>query len=130
MPRGKTKKSLPAKAKVKKEPKESIASAVDRAKVRVRVSAYEHKILDTSVRQIMDTALRYDAVIEGPIPLPTGIKKYTVNRSSFIDKNSREQFEMRVHRRLIDIINPPQKVIESLTNLNLPSGVNIDVKMM
>ncbi|MDO8493410.1 MAG: 30S ribosomal protein S10 [bacterium] len=98
--------------------------------MRVRVSAYEHKILDASVRQIMDTAGRYDAVVEGPIPLPTGIKKYTVNRSSFIDKNAREQFEMRIHRRLIDIINPSQKVIESLTNLSLPSGVNVDVKMM
>src|SRR3989338_6713486 len=82
------------------------AEVSDRAKVRVRVSAYEHKILDASVRQIMDTAGRYDASVEGPIPLPTGIKKYTVNRSSFIDKNAREQFEMRVHRRLIDIINP------------------------
>lgn len=104
--------------------------ASDKFKMRVRVSAYEHKILDASVRQIMDTALRYDAVVEGPIPLPTGIKKYTVNRSSFIDKNAREQFEMRIHRRLIDIVNPSQKVVESLTNLSLPSGVNVDVKMM
>lgn len=127
-------KSTTTKAKVKKEaaPKATKESAVasDRFKMRVRVSAYEHKILDASVRQIMDTAGRYDAVVEGPIPLPTGIKKYTVNRSSFIDKNAREQFEMRIHRRLIDIINPSQKVIESLTNLSLPSGVNVDVKMM
>ncbi len=127
-------KSTTAKAKVKKEaaPKVSKEAAVasDRFKMRVRVSAYEHKILDASVRQIMDTAGRYDAVVEGPIPLPTGIKKYTVNRSSFIDKNAREQFEMRIHRRLIDIINPSPKVIESLTNLSLPSGVNVDVKMM
>ena len=98
-------------------------------KLRIRVSAYENKVLDASVKQIMDTALRYDASIKGPIPLPTEIKKYTVNRSSFIDKNSREQFEMRVHKRLIDILNPSAKIIESLTNLNLPSGVNIDVKM-
>ena len=68
--------------------------------------------------------------MEGPVPLPTEIKKYTVNRSSFIDKNSREQFEMRVHKRLVDILNPGAKIIESLTNLNLPSGVNIDVKMI
>lgn len=100
------------------------------SQLRIRVRAYEHKILDASLRQIMDTAARYDAEVHGPVPLPTEIKKYTVNRSSFIDKNSREQFEMRVHKRLIDIINPNAKVIEALTNLSLPSGVNIDVKMM
>jgi len=98
--------------------------------LRIRVRAYEHKILDASLRQIMDTAARYDAEILGPVPLPTEIKKYTVNRSSFIDKNAREQFEMRVHKRLIDIINPNPKIIEALTNMSLPSGVNIDVKMM
>ena len=99
-------------------------------KLRIRVRAYEYKVLDLSVRQIIDTALRYDAKVLGPIPLPTQISKYTVNRSSFIYKNAREQFEMRVHKRLIDIMNPTPKVIESLTNLSLPSGVNIDVKMM
>jgi small subunit ribosomal protein S10 len=96
-------------------------------KLRIRVRAYEYKILDVSVKQIMDTALRYDAQVVGPIPLPTEIKKYTVNRSAFVYKNAREQFEMRTHKRLIDIINPSAKIIESLTNLNLPSGVNIDV---
>jgi len=100
------------------------------ARLRIRVSAYEHKILDASIKQIVDTAIRYDAKIHGPVPLPTEIKKYTVNRASFIDKNSREQFEMRVHKRLIDILNPSAKIVESLTNLNLPSGVNVDVKMM
>lgn len=99
-------------------------------RLRIRVRAYEYKILDMSVKQIMDTALRYDAKVIGPIPLPTEIKKYTVNRSSFIFKNAREQFEMRIHKRVIDIVNPAAKVIEALTNLNLPSGVNIDVKMM
>lgn len=99
-------------------------------KLRIRVQAYEHKILDTSVKQIIDTALRYDAEIVGPAPLPTSIKKYTVNRSTFVHKDAREQFEIRIHKRLIDILNPSQKVIESLTNLNLPSGVNIDVKMI
>ena len=99
-------------------------------KLRIRVRAYEHKILDASIKQIPDVALRFDAVIEGPIPLPTEIKKYTVNRSSFVYKNSREQFEMRVHKRLIDIINPMPKLIEALTNLSLPSGVTIDVKML
>ena len=99
-------------------------------RLRMRVSAYEHKILDQSVKSIVDTAIRHDAVMRGPIPLPTGIKKYTVNRGAFIDKNAREQFEMRIHRRLVDIVNPNPKVIEALTNLSLPSGVNIDVKMM
>ena len=114
-----------------KEPRARKTKAVDaNPHLRIRVRAYEHKILDASLKQIMDTAARYDAEIHGPVPLPTEIKKYTVNRSSFIDKNSREQFEMRVHKRLIDIINPNQKVIEALTNLSLPSGVNIDVKMM
>lgn len=107
------------------------ASAVTEfSKLRIRVSAYENKVLHASVKQIVDTALRYDGKVNGPIPLPTEIKKYTVNRASFVDKNSREQFEMRVHKRLIDILNPSPKIIESLTNLNLPSGVNIDVKMM
>ncbi len=99
-------------------------------KLRIRVRAYEHKILDASVKQIMDTALRYDAKVVGPIPLPTEIKKYTVNRAAFVHKDAREQFEMRVHKRVIDIMSPAPKVIEALTNLSLPSGVNIDVKMM
>ncbi|MBP6857903.1 MAG: 30S ribosomal protein S10 [Candidatus Pacebacteria bacterium] len=98
--------------------------------LRIRVRAYENKILDVSTKQIIDTAIRYDAKVRGPIPLPTEIKKYTVNRSAFIYKNSREQFEMRVHKRLIDIENPSAKVIEALTNLSMPSGVDIDVKMM
>ncbi len=114
----------------KKTTKKSGAKTDGVAKLRIRVRAYEYKILDASIKQIMDTALRYDAEIIGPIPLPTEIKKYTVNRSSFVFKNAREQFEMRVHKRLIDIVNPNAKVIEALTNLSLPSGVNIDVKMM
>lgn len=98
--------------------------------LRIRVRAYENKILDNSVKQIIDTALRYDAKIVGPIPLPTEIKKYTVNRASFVFKNAREQFEIRIHKRVIDILNPNAKTIEALTNLSLPSGVDIDVKMM
>lgn len=99
-------------------------------KLRIRVRAYDHKILDASVKQIIDTALRFDAEILGPIPLPTEIRKYTVNRASFVFKNAREQFEMRTHKRLIDITNPNPKIIEALSNMSLPSGVNIDVKMM
>lgn len=105
-------------------------TASDINKLRIRVQAYEHKILDLSVKQIMDTALRFDAEVVGPIPLPTDIKRYTVNRSSFVYKDAREQFEMRMHKRVIDIQNPSPKVIEALTNLSLPSGVSIDVKMM
>ncbi len=98
-------------------------------KLRIRVRAYESKVLDASVKQIIDAARRFEGTILGPIPLPTEIKKYTVNRSTFIYKDAREQFEMRVHKRLIDIINPSAKLIEALTNLSLPSGVDIDVKM-
>ncbi|PJE73568.1 MAG: 30S ribosomal protein S10 [Candidatus Terrybacteria bacterium CG10_big_fil_rev_8_21_14_0_10_41_10] len=98
-------------------------------KLRIRIRAYEHKVLDASVKQIIDTAKRYDAKIAGPVPLPKEIKKYTVNRASFIDKNSREQFEMGVHKRLIDILSPTPNVIDALTNLNLPAGVDIEVKM-
>ncbi|MBX4198603.1 30S ribosomal protein S10 [Candidatus Parcubacteria bacterium] len=119
----------PTKA-AKTAPKATPAKKDGIQRLRIRVRAYEYKILDVSVKQIMDTALRYDAQVVGPIPLPTEIKKYTVNRSSFIYKNAREQFEMRVHKRLIDIVNPSAKIIESLTNLSLPSGVTIDVKIM
>ena len=110
--------------------KKTKASTETVSKLRIRVRAFEHKILDSSVKQIIDTALRFDAEVVGPIPLPTEIKKYTVNRASFVYKDAREQFEMRTHKRVIDIMNPSPKVIEALTNLSLPSGVNIDVKML
>lgn len=97
--------------------------------MRLRVRAYDHKLIDNSVKQIIDTAERHNAEIIGPVPLPTEIKKYTVNRSTFIDKDSREQFELRVHKRLIDIINPNAKLIDALTDLNLPAGVDIEIKM-
>lgn len=114
----------------KSKKKEGAPTSGNIEKLRIRVRAYEHKILDMSVKQIIDTALRFDAKVVGPIPLPTEIKKYTVNRSSFVFKDAREQFEMRMHKRVIDIMNPSAKVIEALTNLSLPSGVNVDVKMM
>lgn len=117
-----------ATTSTKKKSADKSAEAI--SKLRIRVRAYDAKILDASVKQIIDTAVRFDATVVGPVPLPTEIKKYTVNRSSFVYKNAREQFEMRVHKRLLDIINPNAKVIESLTNLSLPTGVNIDVKMM
>ena len=99
-------------------------------RLRIRVRAYEHGVLDGAVKQIIDVAARHNAAVIGPVPLPVDIKKYTVNRAAFIDKDSREQFEMRIHKRMIDILNPTPKVIEALTNIDLPSGVSIDVKMM
>ena len=130
----KTKKAAAPKApRAKVTPRKKVSATVAPAvehKLRIRVKAYEHKILDLSVKQIMDTAARFDAVVVGPVPLPTEIKRWTVNRSTFVYKDAREQFEMRVHKRLIDIMNPSPKVIEALTNLNLPSGVTIDVKMV
>jgi len=98
-------------------------------KIRIKLRAYDHKVIDSSAKQIIDVVLRYGAEVLGPVPLPTETKKYTVNRSSFVHKDAREQFEMRVHKRLIDILNPNQKVIDSLTSLNLPAGVDIELKM-
>lgn len=98
-------------------------------RIRIRIKAYDHKVIDTAVRQIIENVEKYGVDIIGPVPLPTEIKKYTVNRSTFVHKNSREQYEMRIHKRLLDILNPNQKVIESLTNLNLPAGVDIEIKL-
>ncbi len=113
-----------------KKTKKAVEKSEVTSRLRIRVRAYDSKILDASVKQIMDTALRFDAKVLGPVPLPTEIKKYTVNRAAFVYKNAREQFEMRIHKRLIDIVNPNARIIEALTNISLPSGVNIDVKMM
>ena len=99
-------------------------------KLRIRVRAYDHQILDSSIQQILDTAIRYEAEVAGPVPLPTEKKKYTVNRSTFVHNDAREQYEMRIHKRLIDIQNPDSSVMDALTNLNLPSGVSIDVQMV
>lgn len=119
-----------AKASATKKSEGNTESGGNIERLRIKVQAYEHKILDNSVRQIIDTAMRYEANVRGPIPLPTDSKKYTVNRSTFVHKDAREQFEMRTHKRLIDILEPSQKVIEALTNLSLPSGITIDVKMV
>lgn len=103
---------------------------IEKEKLRLKIKAYDHKLIDNSCKQIIDMAKRHDAEVVGPIPLPTNIKKYTVNRSTFVHKDSREQFEIRVHNRLIDILNPNQKIIESLSTLNLPAGVDIEIKMV
>ena len=103
---------------------------VEKERLRLRIKAYDHKLIDNSCRQIIDTAKRFDAEVIGPIPLPTEIKKYTVNRSTFVHKDSREQFELRIHKRLVDIVNPNQSIMESLSRLNLPAGVDIEIKMV
>lgn len=98
-------------------------------RLRIKIKAYDSKIIDASSKQIVDIALRNGAEVVGPVPLPTEIHKYTVNRSTFVHKDSREQFEMRSHKRLIDILNPNPKIIDALMNLNLPAGVDIEIKM-
>jgi len=100
-----------------------------KSRLRIKLKAYDYKVIDNSAKQIVDTALRHGAEISGPVPLPTEVRKYTVNRSTFIHKNAREQFETRVHKRMIDIANPTPAVIDALTNLTLPAGVDIEIKM-
>ena len=103
---------------------------VEKERLRLKIKAYDHKVIDKSCRQIMEAARRKDAEVIGPIPLPTEIHRYTVNRSTFVHKDSREQFELRVHKRLLEILNPSQAIIESLSNLNLPAGVDVEIKMV
>jgi len=99
-------------------------------KLRLRIKAYDNSLADNSVRQIIDVAKRQEATVVGPVPLPTEFRKYTVNRSTFVHKDSREQFELRVHKRLIEILNPTPALIENLSRLNLPAGVEVELKMM
>ena len=112
-------------------PKKKVVTTEEeiKPKLRIKLRAYDHKVIDNSARQIIEVALRYGAEILGPVPLPTEISKYTVNRSSFVHKDAREQFEMRTHKRLIDVISPNQRVIDALMSLNLPAGVDIEIKM-
>jgi len=98
-------------------------------KIRIRLKAFDHRILDQSAAQIVETAERTGANVVGPLPLPTRIKRWTVIRSPHVDKDSREQFEMRVHKRLIDILDPTSKTVDALTRLNLPAGVDIEIKL-
>ena len=98
-------------------------------KIRIKLKGYDHKILDQSVEQIVATVERTGAVVSGPIPLPTHIQRFSVIRSPFIDKDSQEQFEIRTHKRLIDIVETTSKTIDALTKLDLPSGVEIDIKL-
>lgn len=98
-------------------------------RVRIKIRAYDHKIIGQATRTIIETAERTGVKVIGPVPLPTEKKKWTVNRSTFVHKNAREQFEMRVHKRVVDILDPNAKTIDSLTSLNLPAGVDVEIKM-
>ena len=98
-------------------------------KIRISLRAFDHRLLDHSVAEIVDTAKRSGASVAGPIPLPTRISKYTVLRSPFVDKKSREQFEMRQHKRMVDILDPSQKTLDALTSLDLPAGVHVAIKL-
>lgn len=111
---------MPEKNKEEKEFKQ---------RIRIKIKAFDHKIIDQSTRTIIETIERSDAQFFGPIPLPTEKRKYTVNRSTFVHKDARDQYEMRVHKRLIDIVEPTAKTIEDLTNLSLPAGVDVEIKM-
>lgn len=98
--------------------------------IRIKIQAYDHKVIDETSKLIIETAERTGAIIAGPIPLPTEIEKYTVNRSTFVHKNARDQFEIRTHKRLIDVKESTPNTIDALTNLNLPAGVDIEIKML
>ena len=102
---------------------------MDNQNIRIRLKAYDHRVLDNSTKEIVNTAKRTGARVRGPIPLPTHIERFTVNRSPHVDKKSREQFEIRTHKRLIDINDPSQKTVDALMKLNLPAGVDIEIKL-
>jgi len=106
------------------KPKEEVGT-----RIRVKIRAYDNRIIDQATRTIIETAARNDAKVVGPVPLPTEKTKFTVNRSTFVHKDAREQFEMRVHKRLIDIMNASAKCVDALMSLNLPAGVDVEIKM-
>lgn len=101
----------------------------NKQRIRIKIRAYDHKIIDAATVTIIKTTERSGAEVLGPIPLPTEVRRYTVNRSTFIDKTSRDQYEMRIHKRLIDILNPTERTIDALMSLNLPAGVDVEIKM-
>lgn len=100
-----------------------------KGRIRVRLKSYDARIIDSCSQQILDTAVRTGAHVVGPIPLPTKRTVYAVNKSPFIDKDAREHFQMKIHKRLIDIMSPTDKTIESLMHLDLPAGVDVEIKM-
>ncbi len=114
---------MPSQSQSQKKDEESSS------RIRIKIKAYDHKVIDQSARQIVETAIRTGAIVSGPVPLPIEKTKYTVMKSPFVHKDSREQYEMRVHKRLIDIRKPTSKTIDALMDLNLPAGVDIEIKM-
>ena len=117
---------MPSK-KTQKEKASSQQEAKEQ-RIRIKIRAYDYRLIDESARKIIESISRQGAQVAGPIPLPTEIKKWTVNRSTFVHKDARDQYEMRIHKRIIDIINPDNKLIESLSKLDLPAGVDIEIK--
>ncbi len=107
----------------------TIKKPAEASRIRIKIRAYDNKIIDQATKTIIETAQRNDAKVIGPVPLPTEVNKFTVNRSTFVHKDAREQFEMRVHKRLIDIMDASPKCIDALMSLNLPSGVDVEIKM-
>lgn len=112
-----------------KEIKNKKSADEEHQRIRIKIRAYDHRIIDQSTKTILETAERSGAKIVGPVPLPTEKKRYTVNRSTFVHKDSREQYEMRTHKRMIDILDPTPRTIDALMNLNLPAGVDVEIKM-
>ncbi len=102
---------------------------MDSQNIRIRLKAFDHRVLDQSTSEIVNTAKRTGAGVRGPIPLPTGIERFTVNRSPHIDKKSREQFEIRTHKRLLDIVDPTPETVDALMKLDLPAGVDVEIKL-
>ena len=100
-----------------------------KTKIRIKIKSFDHKIIDQAAKTIMETVQKNDANVSGPVPLPIEKRKYTVNRSTFVHKDARDQYEMRVHKRVLDIINPTPQTVDALQNLNLPAGVDLEIKM-
>ncbi len=119
----------PKKTETEKGSASSNPAPSNVGRLRIKIKSYDYKIIDQSCQKIIDAAIRSGATVSGPIPLPTVIKKFTVLNSTFVHKNSRDQYEIRVHKRLIDILNPSAKTIDDLTNLVIPAGVDVEVKM-
>ncbi|MDD4332739.1 MAG: 30S ribosomal protein S10 [Patescibacteria group bacterium] len=118
-----------AETKDRDTKKNEVGKEDAKQKIRVKIKAFDHKIIDQSTRTIIDTAKRSGAQVFGPIPLPVEKKRYTVNRSTFVHKDARDQYEMRIYKRLIDIVEPSSKTIEDLSSLSLPAGVDVEIKM-
>ena len=108
---------------------EELSSDMDRQNIRIRLKAFDHRVLDHSTREIVNTAKRTGATVRGPIPLPTLIERFTVNRSPHIDKKSREQFEIRTHKRVLDIVDPTPQTVDALMKLDLSAGVDVEIKL-